>query len=281
VSDVRHAQARDGARERYTEGCNCAQSVIGALAETPGMPSLPPSIGAGYTSGIGHQGCVCGALAGGVAVLGEYAAVQGLEPVATRQLAEGLSAALYTRFAERFGAACCRTLKRGQTEGSDAWLSECATITEETAWMVAAIVADHDGAETRGRWTGRDAMSVARRMALDGLAGGAIALAAAFAVPATLRPAVFSATVVAFAVVGLVLELGGAGLRRAGRVLRAAGVTAAALLALIGLFTPGSAAAIGAAVFAPWIAGVVVRAVLALSLLIVAGSALFALKRNR
>lgn len=282
MNHTRYARAADSARERYADGCNCAEAVIGALAEVPGPPSLPTSLGAGFTTGIGGTGCLCGALAGGVAVLGEYASTQDLEPVAARQLAEQLSAALHARFTERFGAACCRVIKRGQTEGTDQWLAGCASLTEETVRMVADIVTDCSRTAARGRWSARDVLSVARRAALGGFAGGGIALLAAFFAPAVHSASAFSAVVIALAPVATILELGGPGPRRIGRVLRTAGVTAAALLALAALLAPTRAAAVLGSLFATGSATLVAaRAVIAVCALIVAASAAFALKRYR
>lgn len=282
MSNARRAQVAEEARERYAQGCNCAQSVISALAGLPGMPALPPAVGAGFTTGIGHNGCVCGALAGGTAVLGEYAARQGLEPIATQQLAEELSSALYQRFTGRFGSACCRVIKRGATEGSDGWLSTCAGLTEETAQMVADIVAEHQAATAeRARWAARDVMSVARRVVLDVLAGGAIGLAVSAVVPAQAAPAVFGAVVVLGALAGLALELGGAGSRRAGRVLRAAGVTAAAVLTAVAVFLPTTAEALLETATDAAPALLPARVLLALSVLAVAASSLVTLKRYR
>ncbi|MFA5843969.1 MAG: C-GCAxxG-C-C family (seleno)protein [Coriobacteriia bacterium] len=279
---IRHARAADSAREHYAAGCNCAQAVIGALAEVPGLPSLSPSLGAGYTTGIGGSGCVCGALAGGVAVLGEYASNRGLEPVAARQLAEELSATLHARFAECFGAACCRIIKRGQTEGSDEWLAHCTLLIEETARMVADVAADHSRAVAPGRWSARDVLSVARRAALGGLAGGGIALLAALFAPVAHLASAFSAVVIVLALAAIILELGGPGLRRMGRVLRTSGVTAAALLAVAALLVPTRAAAVLGPLFATGPATLVAaRAALAVCALVVAASAAFAMKRHR
>ena len=100
LSDVRHAHATHGARERFTRKAATARSRLSrALAEALDLPSLPPSVGAGYTAGIGGQGCVCGALAGGVAALGEYA--------------DGARSR-----ARRHGAACRGTLGRVAPAGS-------------------------------------------------------------------------------------------------------------------------------------------------------------------
>jgi len=281
MSDV-GCSAGDAARERYADSRNCAQGVIGALAEMPGVPTLPESLGAGFSGGIGRSGCVCGALVGGVEVLGEWAKTAGLEPAATRLLAEELSAELYGRFTQRFGTSCCRIIKRGQTDGTDAWLSECADLTEWTAATVAEIVAEHAAAEDRSRWAFRDTVSLARRGSLGVLAAGAIALLASVIAPPDARDVVFAGVLAVLSVTAVASETGGPWARRVGRVVRVAGVVAAAvvglaLLAGVGNGAPRVAALLGAG--SAWLVGA--RAVLGIALVVAAGTALFGLKRYR
>lgn len=282
MNALRHVAAADAARDRYSSGQNCAQSVIGALADLPGVPALPDSWGAGYTTGIGGKGCVCGALAGGVAVLGEYAATGGLEPMAAKTLAEEMSHTLHTHFTDEFGSSCCRVIKRGQVEGSDEWVSSCANLTETTAAMVAAIIAEHEGAPGRARWAGRDALAAARRIGLDGLAGAGIALVAAALLPVGARQGVFAVVTLVLAVLAIVFELGAPVLRQAGRVLRATGAAAAAAFALAAAFAPHLAGGGVAAVFAEGpLSAILARAVVSLDVLAVAASAAFGIKRYR
>jgi len=281
MSDV-GCSAGEGARARYTDGRNCTQGVIGALAEMPGVPELPESLGAGFTGGIGRSGCVCGALVGGVEVLGEFAKTAGLEPAATRLLAEELSAELYERFTERFGSSCCRIIKRSQTEGTDAWLSECADLTEWTAATVAEIVAEHAAAEHSSRWALRDVLSLARRGALGVLAAGAIALLASTAAPAGARDVVFAVVLAVLSVGAVICETGGPWARRAGRVLRVAGVVAAAAMGLALLIAPGDVAPRASALLLAGSASLVVaRVILGIALVVAAGTSLFGLKRYR
>lgn len=278
MTEARDCATGCEARERYSDGRNCAQGVIGALSGAEGLPDCTDSIGAGFTGGIGHSGCVCGALAGGVTMLGEHAKTAGLEPMATRLLAEELSADLHTRFAERHSAACCRVIKRGQTPGSDEWLSGCADITEWTAATVSQIVAERGGSVSRRRWAFTDALSSARRVALSILAAGAVALLASTLVPVSARPVVVTGVFVALSATGMVMEVTGAAGRRVARVLRVVGGACAAAL----LVAPDAASAAALSTIAADTGGVVVvRVGLALAAVLVAGTAVFGLKRYR
>ncbi|GAB4287519.1 MAG: hypothetical protein Kow0067_12560 [Coriobacteriia bacterium] len=278
MKGARDCAAGCEARERYTDGLNCAQGVIGALSGAPGVPDVTESFGAGFTGGIGHSGCVCGALAGGVTVLGEYAKTAGLEPIATRALAEELSSELHERFTDRHKAACCRVIKRGQTEGSDEWLSGCADITEWTAATVADIVARHQGTAVRPRWAFRDALSTTRRVSLNVLAGAAVALAVAAIAP-DVAWAGYLFLILAGG--GVALEAGGPSGRRGGRVVRVAGGIAAAAVVVSMLFAPETMARALTLVIGDSAGALLARAVLALAVVAAAGTAAFGLKRYR
>lgn len=275
--DVRGAAA-DRARERYSDGGNCAQSVFVALADVPGAPEIPESFGGGFTTGIGGNGCVCGALAAGVFVLGEHATRQGLEPGAARQLAEEMSTALYDEFRERFGGTCCRVLKRGQTEGSDEWMSDCVRISEETAQIAAGLMADR--VEGRPKRNFRDMMSDARRAGLGVLAAASLALLVALVVPVA-AATVFPLVALALGVVAVAAEFVGPGGRKVGRVLRAIGTASAAVAACVVLFAPQNAEVVLSAVLSDGGFVLIARVFIAVATLVVAATSVFVLKRYR
>ncbi len=59
------------AAELFQKGYNCSQSVIGAYAEELGVPEETAlRMAAGFGGGIGRCGEACGALTGGVMVVG-------------------------------------------------------------------------------------------------------------------------------------------------------------------------------------------------------------------
>ncbi|MDO8915538.1 MAG: C-GCAxxG-C-C family protein [Coriobacteriia bacterium] len=282
MSEISDCTVGCDARDRFTDGRNCTQAVLGALSDLPGVPALPETLGAGFTTGIGGSGCVCGALVGGVAMLSEYASTLGLESAATRELAGELSADLHSRFTKEFRTACCRVIKRGQVEGSDEWLSGCAHITEMTARMVADIVAEQAGAVRRPRWAFRDALSTARRVALGILSGGAVGAVVALVLPASSTGLAFALGVAAISVLATALELGGATPRRGGRALRSTGATAAALLAIGVLLLPDRLRAFATILLTPSEPAVaIVRVLLVGAMLAVAATGLFGLKRYR
>lgn len=270
------------ARAVYSDGRNCAEAVMSALADTAGTSHSPVVLGSGFTGGIGHSGCVCGALAGGVAVLGNHASTAGLEPVATRILAEELSAELHARFAARWGAACCRVIKRGQVVGSDEWQSECAELAEWTAATTLEIIAAHASQAARLRWAALDVRSAVRRAASGVLAAGALAATVAALTPPAARELVAITIGGVLTIVAVVLEVRGPAARRAGRVLRVAGALGAAgLLAAVALMPAEAARSLLRSLLADSLASTAFRGVLALAAVAAAATAAFGLKRYR
>ncbi|MBE0416786.1 MAG: C-GCAxxG-C-C family protein [Coriobacteriia bacterium] len=272
--------AGDVARSRYTEGRNCAEAVLASLSSRPGVPPLAEGAGSGFTSGIGNTGCVCGALAGGVMVLSAFVASQGLEPVAQRMRAEELSAEFLEKFKDEWGATCCRSIKCGMTEGSAESAARCASITEFSAALAADMVA-RSGPAPRA-WVVRDAMNAVRRSALDVLAGSSSGLLAAIVMPAEYTAiALLGGSAIGLAV-GALAEWRGAASRSAGRLLRAAGIVALAVLATAAVFAPSAAGALLRAVFGgPGVAPGASRGLIALAATLVALLAIYEYRRFR
>ncbi|MDF1542819.1 MAG: C-GCAxxG-C-C family protein [Anaerosomatales bacterium] len=272
-------QAAEEARGCFTDGRNCAESVLVALSGCPGVPEMPDGIGSGFTSGIGKTGCVCGALAAGVMSLSAWVDTQGLEPMAQRERAEELSAEFTRRFTERWGATCCRVIERGMEEGSNEAAAHCASITEFSAGLVAEMIAE---AGSAGRaWAARDVAEAVRRGALDVGAGLAVGLA----VGAVWPPAAAASVIVAMLgslLMALVAEPGAPAARRAGRGLRVAGLASAALLAVVAVVAPGAVAdAVGTGLLGASAGAATARVMLSLALLVIAGLAVYELRRFR
>ena len=100
---------------------NCGESVIAALwdAFEPDFPRSVVAVGAGMGAGIGGSGCICGALAGGVAFLGLM--------TGTKERAKPLAAELHDAFRDGTArhATCCRVLTRGMEWASPERVSQC------------------------------------------------------------------------------------------------------------------------------------------------------------
>lgn len=116
---------------KHFDGGDCCTLAI--LKATLG--SIGPELEAaasGFHSGIGKNGCLCGAVTGGVMVLG----IKGC----SEQAGELIEA-----FKEAFGTTCCSGLSRGYEWMSEEHLANCRRVTVATAGMVQEILEAQQG----------------------------------------------------------------------------------------------------------------------------------------
>ena len=86
------------------KGCNCAQAVIAAFADTAGVSmDEAMALGAAFGAGMGCMKATCGAAVGAGIVLGK--AKYGKAPVSSS------ARKLFTEFEKRCGATICGDLK--------------------------------------------------------------------------------------------------------------------------------------------------------------------------
>lgn len=230
------------ARSCFSDSSNCAESVLATLSRRGSVPALEDSLGSGFTSGIGHSGCLCGALAAAVMAAGAYADSLDVEPAARKVVAEKLAAEMGDRFKREFGATCCRVIKRGYVEGSSETMAHCAGITEFAAAMADDVIERHSrGPGAVRRFAFRDLLSAAdtiSSMVLMGVAVGAaiaaiVGLWAGTALWAPLAGAVYGL------IVGAALVFGPRTWGVLGRAAAVDGVISAFALVVVALFADG------------------------------------------
>lgn len=115
------------AEELFASGYNCCESIIKASVEIFDLP-LPEDIhlmGRFFQRGLAGSGCICGALAGGMMMLGYLSGAE----------KNGLSQAeaFRTGFVEKFGSSCCRVIRKKQSIVERFRSRECKMITRYTA----------------------------------------------------------------------------------------------------------------------------------------------------
>jgi C_GCAxxG_C_C family probable redox protein len=99
------------ASEYFDQGYNCAQSILLAVGEALGYEAdFTPSIAGGLGGGIGHEGELCGALTGGVLVIGLHYSSNTPYDRDAKALTYERSADFMRRFAMANGARRCRDL---------------------------------------------------------------------------------------------------------------------------------------------------------------------------
>ena len=128
-------QARNAAGQYFKDGYNCSEAVLRAATDVLGVPVDEQALrmATGFGGGLGHAGCVCGALAASVMSLG---LLKGrTEATQSREEAYELSKEFHRRFQEKFGATCCRVLNPHPFETRE-HLVNCVKITGNTAKLL-------------------------------------------------------------------------------------------------------------------------------------------------
>lgn len=272
---IQQCDIAESARSCFSDSSNCAEAVLAALSTREALPVFDESLGSGFTSGIGHSGCLCGALAASVMAAGAYADSLDVEPAARKAVAEKLAAEMSSRFKSEYGATCCRVIKRGYTEGSSEAMAHCAGITEFAAAMASEVIEGHAScAEPTRRFAFRDVMSAVETVSSMVLMGVVVASAVAAIAGMWVGTAVWAPLAGATygLLVGTVVVFGPRSWKLLERAAAVDGVLSALVLVAIALFAEdgGAAALLARAVFdgvtlATVAAGVVLVSLAALS----------------
>ncbi|MEM4704472.1 MAG: C-GCAxxG-C-C family protein [Candidatus Bathyarchaeia archaeon] len=102
--------AQEKAVKLFSDGFNCAQSVLSATLEHWNCKNeLVPKIATAFGAGIGRCGSVCGAVTGAVMAIGARFGTN--EPSAEKRLkAYQLAQTFYRKFERKHGSVLCREL---------------------------------------------------------------------------------------------------------------------------------------------------------------------------
>ncbi len=115
------------ANKYFKKGYNCAQSVILSASKVLGV-RVPVGLmesASTFTGGIGKSGCLCGALAGAIMLIGFFSLKSKKD-----------ASEFFQIFKERFKSSCCRVLRNGMDFDDPYLKKRCAKITAETAGLV-------------------------------------------------------------------------------------------------------------------------------------------------
>lgn len=128
-------EARNRAGDNFKQGFNCAEAIVKAFNEMFNSPMSPEVVkmATGFGGGLGHAGCMCGALAGSSMVLG---ILKGrTQTTESRDVAYQLTKEFHDRFESKFGATCCRALNPHPFDSTE-HLRNCLKITGGTAKLL-------------------------------------------------------------------------------------------------------------------------------------------------
>ncbi|HWI54545.1 MAG TPA: C-GCAxxG-C-C family (seleno)protein [Desulfobacteria bacterium] len=122
------------AEELFNSGFNCCESIIKASVEVFELP-LPDNVhlmGKFYGKGVAGTGCICGALAGAVMMLGFISDEKQLHTKTAEQFK--------AEFVSKFGSSCCRVIRKGQPLTGRWGNKECRELTRHTAELIVQVL---------------------------------------------------------------------------------------------------------------------------------------------
>jgi len=136
-------EARNKAGTYFKEGYNCAEAVFLTFREylAPEMPPETVKLVTGLGGGVGHAGCMCGALSGSIIALNMLTGRTSNK--LSRNSAYGHAKEFHDRFKKEFGATCCRVLSKHPYESKE-HLSGCLKITGNTARLLMEYLLEKD-----------------------------------------------------------------------------------------------------------------------------------------
>lgn len=136
-------EARNRAGNNFKEGLNCAESIVKAFNELYNNPMSPEVVrmATGFGGGLGHAGCLCGALTGSAMVLGIF---RGRTQITqSREPAYELTKEFHDRFTSEFGATCCRALNPHEFDSPE-HLRRCLKLTGGTAKLLMEFIQEKE-----------------------------------------------------------------------------------------------------------------------------------------
>jgi C_GCAxxG_C_C family probable redox protein len=104
----------DIAVQKFTSGYNCAQSVLSSFCNDLGFDENTASkIACGFGAGMGRKQEVCGAVTGGIMVIGlKYGNVSG-DDRESKEKTYAMTREFIDRFEKKHGSCNCRKLLKG------------------------------------------------------------------------------------------------------------------------------------------------------------------------
>lgn len=136
-------EARSRAGNKFKNGLNCTESIVHAFNEMLDNPlnSEALKMATGFGGGLGHAGCMCGALTGSVMILGLFKGR--VNPGQAREAAYDLANDFHNRFVNEYGATCCRALNLHEFDSPE-HLRRCLKLTGGTAKLLMEFIQEKE-----------------------------------------------------------------------------------------------------------------------------------------
>lgn len=135
MSQERIIEARNRAGGYFKEGYNCAESIFLTFKDELGLDENMLKILTGFGGGVGHSGCMCGALTGSIGVLG---CIKGRTDNDKEKRIDCYdhTKEFHDVFRKEFKATCCRVLNKGDDFESREHNINCLKITGKTGQLL-------------------------------------------------------------------------------------------------------------------------------------------------
>lgn len=128
-------EARNKAGDYFRQGYNCAESIFLAFRElvAPELDAGLVKMFTGFGGGLGHAGCICGALGSATAVIGLFKGRTSNQE--NREPGYDAAREFHNLFEERFGGTCCRVLNPHPFDTPE-HMKNCIKITGNTGKLL-------------------------------------------------------------------------------------------------------------------------------------------------
>lgn len=128
-------EARNKAGDYFRQGYNCAESIFLAHRDlvAPEVDAGLVKMFTGFGGGLGHAGCICGALNAAVTVTGLFKGRT--SNTEDREPGYDTARVFHDRFEEKFGGTCCRILNPHPFDTPE-HLKNCIKITGNTSKLL-------------------------------------------------------------------------------------------------------------------------------------------------
>lgn len=144
-------EARSRAGNKFKNGLNCSESIVHAFNEMLNNPlnSEALKMATGFGGGLGHAGCMCGALTGSVMILGLFKGRA--DPGQAREPAYDLANDFHNRFLKAYGSTCCRSLNLHEFDSQE-HLRGCLKLTGGTAKLLMEFILEKELVDSEFSW---------------------------------------------------------------------------------------------------------------------------------
>lgn len=147
------AMAKEAGNLFAKEGYSCSEALVLAFDRCAGLNSQDiPRIATGFGAGIGRKGSLCGALTGGIMILGLRTGRMEAEDVSAKEKTLEAAGKYYDMFQSEFGSVFCKSVcgcdlstpaGRKEFKERDVRIRTCQNVILKACGLLAKIDQEH------------------------------------------------------------------------------------------------------------------------------------------